>query len=357
MSDNDSLRRILDLGRWAPSGDNTQPWRFEIVDDDRVMVHGFDTRDHCVYDLDGRPSQISLGALLETLSIAASAYGRSMVAQRLAGLPDTTPTFDVRFDASAAVTRDALVDSIQKRTVQRRAMKTRPLTTSEKAELERSVAPRFRIHWIEGFARKWNAAALMFANAKVRLTMPEAYEVHRSIIEWDAKFSEDRIPDAALGADPMTLHLMRFVMKSWGRVSFFNRYLAGTLAPRLQMDLLPSLACAAHYVLTDTRVPQSIDDHVAAGRAVQRMWLTLTRLGLQQQPEMTPLIFEAYVRRGVTFTRDNATRELSRVTAERLRDVIQIEPANAVWMGRVGAGPPVQGRSTRLPLERLNWNG
>jgi nitroreductase len=22
--------QILDLARWAPSGDNTQPWRFEI---------------------------------------------------------------------------------------------------------------------------------------------------------------------------------------------------------------------------------------------------------------------------------------------------------------------------------------
>ena len=27
------LVKILDLARWAPSGDNTQPWRFEIVDE------------------------------------------------------------------------------------------------------------------------------------------------------------------------------------------------------------------------------------------------------------------------------------------------------------------------------------
>ena len=59
------LEAILDLARWAPSGDNTQPWRFEIKDARRLVVHGFDTRAHCVYDLDGHPSQISLGALLE----------------------------------------------------------------------------------------------------------------------------------------------------------------------------------------------------------------------------------------------------------------------------------------------------
>jgi hypothetical protein len=189
----------------------------------------------------------------------------------------------------------------------------------------------------------------------VRLTMPEAYEVHRTIIEWGAQYSEDKVPDAALGADPMTVKLMRFVMKSWDRVSFFNRYLAGTLAPRLQMDLLPGLACAAHFVLVDTQEPASIDDHVAAGRAVQRLWLTLTALGLNQQPEMTPLIFEAYVRKGLPFTRDPAVANLARGVAARLRDVIGVDPGRAVWMGRVGAGDTAQARSVRLPMERLRW--
>jgi hypothetical protein len=56
-----ALEQILDLARWAPSGDNTQPWRFVIEADNRVAVHGRDTRDHCVYDLDGHASQVALG--------------------------------------------------------------------------------------------------------------------------------------------------------------------------------------------------------------------------------------------------------------------------------------------------------
>jgi len=350
------IEEILDLARWAPSGDNTQPWRFEVLNESHVIVHGFDTRSHCVYDLDGRPSQISLGALLETISIAASVHGREMVVQRRTGLPDTMPTFDVRLVALPGVMPDALVDCIMRRTVQRRAMRTRPLTPSEKSELEHCVGPRFRIQWLEGFKHKWKAATLMFRNAKVRLTMPEAYEVHREIIEWGVQFSADKVPDAALGADPMTTSLMRFVMKSWGRVSFFNRYLAGTLAPRLQMDFLPGLACAAHFVLVDRQEPASIDDHVTAGRAVQRLWLTLTKLGLSQQPEMTPLIFQAYVRKGVAFTRSRNVSNLAREVAARLRDVIGVDPAHAVWMGRVGGGPTAQARSLRLPLPRLEWN-
>ena len=63
---------ILDRARWAPSGDNVQNWGFEVIDESHVVVHGFDTRDHVVYDLDGTSSQIALGALLETIAIAAS---------------------------------------------------------------------------------------------------------------------------------------------------------------------------------------------------------------------------------------------------------------------------------------------
>src|SRR6185369_10805599 len=67
---------ILDLARWAPSGDNSQPWRFEVLGDDHVRVHAFDTRRDCVYDLEGHASQLSVGALLETIRIAAGAYQR-----------------------------------------------------------------------------------------------------------------------------------------------------------------------------------------------------------------------------------------------------------------------------------------
>ncbi|MHB8556148.1 MAG: nitroreductase family protein, partial [Candidatus Dormibacteria bacterium] len=70
-----SLGRILDLGRWAPSGDNTQPWRFEIVSDHHLVVHGSDTRHQVVFDLEGHASQLSIGTLLESLAIAASGEG------------------------------------------------------------------------------------------------------------------------------------------------------------------------------------------------------------------------------------------------------------------------------------------
>lgn len=357
MTPDGPIRQILDLARWAPSGDNTQPWRFEYIDDQHIVLHGFDTRDHCVYDLDGRPSQLSLGALIETIAMAATTQGLSARFTRRSDAPDITPTFDIEFVRDTAIAPHPLVSSITVRCVQRRALTTRRLTSAEKARVEAAAGPGHTVLWLEGLEARWRAARLMFRNAKLRLTMPEAYEVHKSVIEWGAAFSEDRMPDQALGASAMTLKSMRWVLQSWDRVRFVNRYLAGTWSPRIEMDLIPALACAAHMVILAPREPLTIDGYIDAGRAVQRVWLTLTQLGLHQQPEMTPLIFDRYVRQGIRFTGQQEVADGAARLSRELAGVIGTDPSRAVWIGRVGAGTAAHSRSTRLPLSRLEWTG
>ncbi|MRW94515.1 molybdopterin biosynthesis protein MoeY [Duganella sp. FT80W] len=348
-----TLEQILELARWAPSGDNTQPWRFEILDARRLVVHGHDTRDHCVYDLDGHPSQMSIGALLETMAIAASGFGLEMRSMRHDDTPDNRPTLSIELLEAPGLEADPLTDYILPRSVQRRALSRRPLTPAEKAALSTALPAGYRIHWLEGSQRS-AAARLMFRNAKLRLTMPEAHRVHKAVIEWNTQFSQDRMPDQALGADPLTTKLMRWVMHDWRRVQFFNTWLAGTLAPRLQMDLIPGLACAAHFLLVAERRPQHIDDYIAAGRAMQRFWLSATAQGLQLQPEMTPLIFSRYVREERVFSGTAGMQESAATLAREGAALVgQQDWEAAVFMGRIGAGEAARARSLRRPLNEL----
>ena len=346
------MRAILDLARWAPSGDNTQPWRFEIVSPKHVVVHGFDTRDHCVYDLDGHSSHIAIGALLESIRIAASGYSLAATVTRRTDTPDIQPTFDVRLH-SGPVPRNALIDYLQVRSVQRRALRTRRLTQKEKISLDASVGPGYRVLWLEGLTQRWRAARLLWRNAGLRLTIPEAYEVHRDIIEWHARFSEDRIPEQALGANWLTRRLMRFAMKRWSRVTFMNRWLGGTIAPRIELDLIPSLACAAHFRLVAERRPQAMDDYVDAGAAMQRFWLTASSLGLQLQPEMTPLIFARYAAADRRFSKLPTAQRAASGIAAGVVEIFGAASECGVFMGRIGAGPPPSARSLRLSLDKL----
>lgn len=352
MNPHGALAQILDLARWAPSGDNTQCWRFEIVAENHFVVHGFDTREHCVYDLDGHPSQISLGALFETVAIAASAHGLRADVARRHDSQEARPEFDVHLVPDGAIVTSSLLDAIKARTVQRRPMSMRALHADDKAALEACVGDAYAVTWLEGFPAKFRTARLMFNNARLRLTMPEAFETHRKVIHWGVTHSPDRVPDQALGVDPATLKLMKWAMVSWKRMATINA-LTGTWAPRLQMDLIPGLACAAHFVLKAKRQPSSIDDYVAAGRVVQRFWLTLTARGLYMQPEMTPLIFSKYVRDGRAFTGQASLHAPARRLQAQAHRIIFTDAHFPVYMGRLGSGKAPAARSERLPLEVL----
>lgn len=354
MSKSGVILQILELARWAPSGDNTQCWRFELVDGAHFVVHGFDTREYCVYDLDGHPSQISLGALFETIAIAASAHGMRTDIVRRSGSDPQRPEFDVYLAADAAVAPSPLIGSITLRSVQRRPLQMRPLTPTEKCALEAALGAGFEVQWLEGLSVKWRTARMMFNNAKLRLSMPEAYEVHRRVIHWGVERSPDRVPDQALGVDALTLRLMQWAMLSWGRLSLINT-LMGTWGPRLQMDFVPGIACAAHFVLKAKTQPSTIDDYVAAGRAVQRFWLTVTQLGLFMQPEMTPLIFSKYVREGRHFTHARALHAQAAKLQQQTDKLIFTDAGCPVYMGRLGAGEAPRARSERRALEELIW--
>jgi hypothetical protein len=347
------IERVLDKARWAPSGDNTQPWRFQIVSPMEAIVHTFDTRGHCVYDLSGAPSQIAVGALLETVRIAATGLGMRAHIERMPTPTEERLQYSVALVADGSVVPSALIPFIESRCTSRRPFSRRPLTRSEKSAFEASVGAPYRIHWLEG-PQRWAMAQLMFRSAWIRLTIREAYEVHASVIEWNAKTSETRIPDHAVGLDPVGLALMRWAMKSWRRTHLLSTYFGGTLLPRLQLELLPALGCAAHVLIVSDARPVSVDDHVRAGAAVQRFWLTAEQLGLRHQPEMTPLIFASYHREGRRFTASGRANDKASQVRSQFADIVgEDNAAKAVWMGRVGYASAPAARSLRQPLASL----
>lgn len=350
----ETLSRILDLARWAPSGDNTQPWRFEIVDDRHIRVHGSDTRDHILYDFDGHPSHIAHGALLETMRLAATVFGlRSSWTAQSSG-DHRSPVYDVRFVADPALAKDPLADSIEKRTVQRRPMQTTPLTDIQRSTLVAAAGEQFHLQLFESAAERRKVARLLWKSAKIRLTCPEAYPVHKEIIEWRAQFSKDRIPEQAVGVDPMTARLMEWVMQSWDRVQFFNRFLFGTIAPRFQLDLLPGLLCAGHLLLRPKRKPEELGDWVELGSSMQRIWLTATQQGLHFQPEMTPVIFRWYARAGRRFSVEPALFDDSLwLSSEFERIACASAEDDFGFFGRIGTAPVPRSRSIRRDLTDL----
>ena len=296
------------------------------------------------------------GALLETIRIAASGSGLGATWTVEADTDLRNPRYTVRFSASTATQCNPLFSFIEKRVVQRRPMQTTPLTGEQRAALVASVGDGFQLQLFESFQLRRAIAGLLWHNAHIRLTCPEAFPVHKEIIEWGAQFSKDRIPERAVGIDPMTGKLMRWAMQSWGRVKFLNTYLMGTIPPRIQLDYLPALQCAAHLLIRPKKSLSTLEDWVGLGQAMQRLWLTVTQQGLHLQPEMTPVIFRWYARAGRHFSADHAFLESALSLSARFEQLAGASQQDAFgFFCRVGVSAVPRSRSTRKSLSELSY--
>jgi len=193
----------------------------------------------------------------------------------------------------------------------------------------------------------------MYRSAWIRLAARECNDVHRRVIERDARYSLDRIPDQAVGLDPLTTRLMHWLMPRWPLMRFVNRWLGGSIPPRVQLDLLPGLRCGAHIALVAARPPADLPDYIAAGRALQRVWLAATRQGLQFQPQLTPLIFADYARQGLAFSDEMPLRRAAARVDRRLSNLLPGYHTRTVFLARLGHGKPPTSRSLRLPIPHI----
>ncbi|TQE98773.1 MAG: molybdopterin biosynthesis protein MoeY [Spiribacter salinus] len=343
---------LLERARWAPSGDNAQPWRFRILSSHRLTIDVHDTSHEVLYDYRGQATLLAAGALLETLRLAAMASGWNVDTEsvhRVGGLLRVTlraKPWEGEPDSLHAV--------IESRSTHRRPLSPRRFSVSDREVLEDALPCGYRLLWHETPLERWRMARMLWRNAGIRLTTPEAFTVHRDAIEWGVRESADRIPAAALGMDRLGLALMRSAMKSWRRVDLLNRYFGGTWLPRLQLDLLPALFCGGHFLLLSPQPAACAEDHIAAGEALQRLWLRAAALGVQFQPNYTPIVFHRYVRSGERFTGAHRPWSQARQLADLLDDEFgESVMRHAVFMGRMGYGRPPRARSIRKPLAEL----
>lgn len=350
------MARIIGQARWAPSGDNSQPWRFDIIDDDHFNIHiQIDGEDRNIYDFNaGQPTLLSAGFLLETARIAASEFGRRLEWEYV-GKDGEGHRVAVSAPRDPDISPDPLLPYVDIRSVDRTPFRTTPLTKEQKRTLEAALGDGLEIFWRESFSERLQSARLNMRATDIRLRLKAAYDVHIRILDWEKTFSCDRVPAASVGLDPLTYKVMRWVMRDWRRVSFMNRFLCGTLTPRLQLDLIPGLRCAAHFFILQKRAISGSEGNIAefltVGASLQRFWLTATRLGLSLQPGLAPLCFSHYAREGV-----HAAEETGRLfgLARALDAVFPGKSERVLFAGRVGlpgAGP--SGRSLRLKPDQL----
>lgn len=347
------IEEILELGRWAPSGDNIQPWRFRVLDAATVAVDVRQEATGRLYEYrGGEPTLLAVGMLMETLRVAATFWQRGMTCEDLA-----VPGLVLRFPAAPDTPEDPLVSYLTLRSVDRRAYTRRRLVLSEKQALEACLDADLALDWHEGAAALWQFGRLNALATGIRLRAAEAFEVHQRVLDWMRPHSPDRIPVGAIGLPRPVLPLMRWAMQRWERMRLLNQ-LGGAALTAVQLDRWPAWNSGAFFVvrvLPGTGRETAQARLLRTGRCLQRLWLTATRLGLVLQPVLATVAFAEYGASGEPFTADRALLDRAAVLARQFSRVTGRSPGEVVFMGRIGTPQPSLpgARSTRLPLEQL----
>lgn len=333
------IEQVLDFARWAPSGDNTQPWRFEIIEADRVRIHFQSSGDCNPYEYrGGEPSLLALGMLIETIRLAASTYGRAFDYAVEPGARSEPLRVDVRIPATRNIVPDPLAAFVPTRSVNRWPMRTRRLTVREKLELERALSPEFRVRWFETASERLAIARLSASVTDIRLRAPELFDIHKHVIDWQNVHSPHGLPARTIGLDRATLGIMRWAMGSWTRMRWLNR-LTGTAAARAQLDLWPGFRSAAFFAIpaVEPSGAPSVEATLRAGAAIQRFWLTGTKLGLTLQPAAA-LLMIAHQGSGQQplFTTDPTLGRKIRNASRVFPAMFGGQPEEFIFVGRIG---------------------
>ena len=129
------IEKIINLAIQAPSGENCQPWRFEIGNNE-IDIYNVPERDQSLYNTNQAGSYVAHGALVENMIISAKtlSYSASITLFPKSSEPDLVASITLR---QSAPQEDSLLDSIAKRTTNRKPYMKTQLPTEQ---LERLAA-------------------------------------------------------------------------------------------------------------------------------------------------------------------------------------------------------------------------
>ncbi len=289
--DQDTLRFILEGAILAPSADNHHRVRFRL-DHDTLRVTYTEPKLPPPAGYNRALALMSLGALVENLTITASRFGIRAVPLLLPdpNQPDWVLSIHLKPDQTVA---DPLWEMIPLRHTNRRVYFRGPrIAHAEQAELDSAAQlfPDCQLNWLDDSAIRNQILRLMrraeTERFRTRVLHEELFSAIHFETGWHASCPEG-LPPGALGVEPL-LRPVFALLRHWPVMRLTNllgaHYMMGWRACDLPCRLAPNLG----FLTVKNADDQSIFD---VGRAFQRIWLTATSQGRVLQPMPASAIF------------------------------------------------------------------
>lgn len=350
-------RALIRAAGCAPSPDNNQPWAFR---GGRNSIEVFHRRSRAVpSDVDDLFAGIALGAAIENLVLEASRHDLR-TAVRFAADPfrrgdEFEPVATVHWSESARP--DRLSEYISARTTNRRPYEPTALTIPELSELTDAIQePGCHVAWRTTRNDIRQLARMVMTADRIRFECRSFHDELHAMLRYghaEARAAGDGLELASLEIPRIAWPLLRW-LRPWPRMQQMNRVGFSRLFARNSIvQIRRSGAIGALFV----ERPGGFG-FLNAGRALQRIWLTATRMQLAFQPVgALPLFLRRLAVFGESAFEPHHARALSRARDEFEHLFPEAQDRVATILFRVGRCPPPSARSFRYKIEEIEMNG
>jgi molybdopterin/thiamine biosynthesis adenylyltransferase len=340
-------RFLVEHAVCAPSGGNSQPWRFHHRPGE-IECHRVAERGNTFLDFGGWASRVAIGAAVENIAIAAACLGYQILVEEPA--QPAGPVARLKFLPGARQPDSALRQAIFDRVTHRHQLQQRPLPDDVSAELEQQ-ARQLGLHLVlvRDQVRLRELGLILGLSDRLRLQIRSYHAEMMSEVRWNAEESQrDRtgIDIASLeasAADAAGMHVVR----RWDVMQFLADHGLGESLEDVARK--SAVACAGIALLSNPASMSTLE----AGRRLQRLWLHSTLRGLAWHPWLAILAMHARAKTGEGLS----SQEQQSITgvAEKLLGLWRL-PAGHVplFVSRILENPPEpSARSGRLPMEAI----
>ncbi|TKC01356.1 Rv1355c family protein [Pedobacter cryotolerans] len=286
------LENIIANGNKAPSGGNSQPWRWHFQNG---LLHLFLEPSAAEAYLDPQhiSSYLSLGTAIENVILAAAA-------NNLEAVYHLTPQLESNHIAYISFKPDYQINKVQETLAAQINKRHTNRKITPRTEIDQTAIETLNIltQSIEGAKLKWitNPAIIKQIGETATLTdllrmfIPEA---HEDFITREMRWSLDEVTKTEDGIGIHTLDLNNNdqvgirLLKDKNMVAFLKQINGGSGFKRLTMSQFMSSSAIGLITMPNGEM----SSYIKAGIAAQKMWLGATSLDLQIHPVNVPLIF------------------------------------------------------------------
>lgn len=327
----------------APSGGNSQPWRFEAIEN-AINVIAEPEKDHPVLNFRNRGTWVAHGALLENIVIAAMHHGYSA---NVITFPDPArPNQTARVILEKCeVQTSPLYDAIFERTTNRKPYdSTRlPLAISN-GLISCTKGLRGEVKLFEERTTIESLAQASSMNEVVMLNNKSLHKLFFDEIVWTEQQELDKkcgLYLKTMGLQPPQEKALQ-LFKHWGAMRFVNMLRFNKMIAKDNATVYAS-ASAIGAVLVANNDERFLD----AGRIMERLWLTSAASGLSFHLMTGVLFMHQSIAAGEITVLKEDEKALVEGAYNRIAELVQPQDLVIALLFRIGKGGQPSARSSK----------